>query len=359
VIHHRTYRPWQLPELHLPVPVDPTGLSGPTPGQARGPRWRRTAPNRYVPAGVERRTPEQRIAEAAGHLPARGAITGWAALRLRGGRTFDGLARDGVSERPVPLLAGPHHGRRGREGITWHYDRLPAVTEVRGLPCVPVDRAVFDAMRSTGRLFDAVVVADMAVMDRLVTLEELAATVARMTGWDGVPLARKALGLADPHSASPQESRLRLLWHHALGLPRPLVNVGVFDRSGQLVGYPDLLDPEAGLAIEYDGADHRSASRHADDIAREGRLRGVGLEVVRPAGLDARPGAAPPLLPRALRPGPEPALVTRNDLDSCVSGSSGHFSTSWTGNGPWQTRWSRWMSERSWLPGQRMRLGGR
>ena len=53
---------------------------------------------------------EQRIVEAAGHLPPGGMVTGWAALRLLRGGFFDGVARDGSTEFPVTLLL-PHSVR--------------------------------------------------------------------------------------------------------------------------------------------------------------------------------------------------------------------------------------------------------
>jgi hypothetical protein len=66
----------------------------------------------------------------------------------------------------------------------------------------------------------------------------------------------------------------------------------VFDRDGRLLGIADLLDLEAGLVGEFDGADHRSAGRHSRDVRREDGLRRVGLEVFRVTG--------PDLLDRAL-----------------------------------------------------------
>ena len=274
----------------MPVPVDPTGRAGPTKGQARGPRWRRTSPGLYVPADVDPAVPEQRIVEAAGHLSSAGAVTGWAALRLYGGSMFDGLAWDGRTPRDVPLVMGPHQGRRSREGIRLLCDRVGPTTTARGIPCVPVTRALFDEMRLARGLVPAVVAADMAMLADLVTVDRMWEFSTSHGGWAGVPLARRALQLADPHSCSPQETRLRLLWEVGLKLPRPLCNVAVFDRDGFFLGFPDLLDPVAGLAIEYDGADHRSAQRHSDDIDREARLRAVGLEVTRVTGRDlARP----------------------------------------------------------------------
>ncbi len=51
----------------------------------------------------------------------------------------------------------------------------------------------------------------------------------------------------------------------------------IFDRSGRLLGIPDLLDIEAGLAIEYDGDDHRTARRHSSDVGREDLFRALWL----------------------------------------------------------------------------------
>ena len=71
----------------LPVPLDPTGRSGPTRGQARGPSWRQTTYGFYVPSGVDGDRPEQRVAEQAMRLPPGGAVTGWAAGCCWGRRT--------------------------------------------------------------------------------------------------------------------------------------------------------------------------------------------------------------------------------------------------------------------------------
>jgi hypothetical protein len=94
------------------------------------------------------------------------------------------------------------------------------------------------------------------------------------------------VALADDLSRSPQETRLRLMWQLDAGRRRPLVNRPLFDLRGRLLGYPDLFDPEAGVVGEYDGADHRSAQRHSDDVDRESGFRDHLLEVVRFTGPD-------------------------------------------------------------------------
>jgi hypothetical protein len=99
-------------------------------------------------------------------------------------------------------------------------------------------------------------------------------------------LVTRALALSSEHSRSPNETRTRLIWLLDARLPPPLVNQEIGDRRGRLLGIADLLDVEAGLVCEFDGADHRAARRHAKDIAREVNLRRAELEVVHVAGPD-------------------------------------------------------------------------
>ena len=52
----------------------------------------------------------------------------------------------------------------------------------------------------------------------------------------------------------------------------------MFSTSGELLGIPDLLDPQAGLVVEYDGADHLTARRRHRDVRREEAFRDHGLD---------------------------------------------------------------------------------
>ena len=112
------------------------------------------------------------------------------------------------------------------------------------------------------------------------------AYLATRAGCRGVRRVSAALDLAGELSRSPNETRMRLVWVLDAGLPAPRVNQPVFDRGGRLLGIVDLLDVEAGLVGEYDGADHRGAARHAGDVGREDELRRAGLEVFRVTGPD-------------------------------------------------------------------------
>jgi hypothetical protein len=76
-----------------------------------------------------------------------------------------------------------------------------------------------------------------------------------------------------------------MAWVLAAALPVPEVNVDV-ESGGRFLGRPDLLDTEAGLVLEYDGAHHRGIRQHTEDNAREERLERAGLRVIRFTHLD-------------------------------------------------------------------------
>lgn len=275
------------PRLVRPVRLDPAGVTGPTPGQSKGPRWRRTSHGFFVPTEVRDDLPEQRILEQSVRLPAGGAVTGWAACRMAGAAYFDGLARDRVSPRPVPLATGGG-ALRSVAGITVVRDRLDPgeITVLSGVPCATSRRALFDEMRWCPDDRAAVVAMDMMAAAELESVSRMRAYCARHAGWRGVPRVRRALDLADENSRSPGESRMRLVWLLDAGLPAPRSNQPVFDRNGSLLGIADLFDEEAGVVGEYDGAAHRGVRRHHHDVLREERFRRAGLEYFKVVGLD-------------------------------------------------------------------------
>ena len=231
-------------------------------------------------------------------LPDGGAVTGWASCRWQGAAYFEGTDTDG-SLLPVPFAIGPQSNIRADSAVSLSRERLDPgdVRMLRGVRCTVVTRALFDETRRARTLRDAVVAIDMMAAAELVSVARMRAYVARRNGWTGVALVRRALDLAGDASRSPNETRLRLVWQLDAGLPRPLVNVPVFDRDRRLLGIPDLLDPDAGLIGEFDGAMHRSATRHSRDVDREAGFRDHLLEVYRVTGLDlGRPGLVDRLL---------------------------------------------------------------
>ncbi len=266
------------PRLVAPVRVDPAGRAGPTRGQARGPRWRQSSHGLYVPAHVEPTT-EQRIVEAAAVLRDGEAVTGWAALRWRGAAWFDATAGGRVPRR-VPLVATRDRTAQPGIAISQEFLHPDEVEVLDGLPITTALRSVVFEVRHVSSLADAVVALDMACYADLVSLPEVSAYLEALGPVTGIPRARDAVALADENSWSPQETRMRGVWTHQAGLPRPLCNAPVFTLDGRHVGTPDLLEPRLGLVAEYNGADHISLAGTAADVRKEAAYRGLGLECV-------------------------------------------------------------------------------
>ena len=277
----------RVPSLARPVPIDPSGRLGPTRGQAGGRLWLRTSPRLYVDSRLRPDVVEQRILEAGVPLCA-GYVTGWAALRWSGAAFFDGLAPDGRARLPVVLAA---NGDRLRSWPGVEVVRDCAVSgEIhlrRGLRCACPERALFDELRG-GSWHEAVVAVDMAVAAELTSIRRMRRYLAGRGGARGLRDAEHALDLAAEGSASPQETRFRLIWELEAGWDRPLLNRPIHDLAGRFVAKPDLLDPVRGVAAEYQGAHHRSRSRHARDVRRADDLRRLGLEYVEVVGEDLR-----------------------------------------------------------------------
>ena len=263
-----------------PVPIDPAGVDGPTRGQARGPGYRQTSAGLYVPAAVDVHVVEQRILEQAARIRTYGAITGWASLRWQGANFFDGTTPAGLRELPVPLVVGRYRLRPDPRCAVSEEQLAPTERiEIGGIWCTTVERAVFDEMRRTRDIPTAVAVIEMTVAAGLTRVASYARyVVPGRNAWTGVPFVRKALLLAIDDSRSPQETRMRLRWVLDAGLPPPLCNRPLFDVDGNLIGIPDLFDPEAGVVGEYDGAHHKDGEQHRADVAREQRFRDHGLE---------------------------------------------------------------------------------
>jgi len=127
----------------------------------------------------------------------------------------------------------------------------------------------------------------LASLDAMLRLPTLTAEVvtqelAKFAGYRGVVQARELVGLADPRSESPMESRTRLRAIDA-GFPAFEPQVEVFDDIGSFVARLDLGRPAERKAVEYDGdAAHSSAEQQAHDRRRRRDVErcGWGLAVV-------------------------------------------------------------------------------
>ncbi len=261
--------------------------TGVTVAQLRTRKWQCTSRGFYLPADVSLSDPFQRILNASVRTPPAGAIGGWAAARVHGAEPFDGLASDGSTELDIPVTCGEDE-IRAVPGIEVWADPLPAeeVIHVGGVRITGRARTCFDGMRRAANLVEAVVFADLMLHAELVTLSDMRRYVDRHPRWRGVPQARRALDLADPSARNAWETRLRMVWLLDAGLPRPLCNPPVFDLRGNLLGFPDLLDPESATISEFDGAGHRRLRQHAGDNVREELFEDHNFEVTRAVSLD-------------------------------------------------------------------------
>lgn len=266
------------PSLVAPVRVDPTGRTGPTRAQARGPRWRTASRGLYVPSTVPGE-PQQRSVEAAALLRPGEGVTGWAGLDWCGARWFGGTRADG-SLRPVPVVTGREVRAPKDVLVSQEHLRHRELMTVDGLTVTVPIRSVSFETRYADDWWSAVVALDMACYSDLVSVEEMAVYAAVIGPWTGIGQLRKAVAHADENAWSPGEARMRLVWTEHAGAPRPQCNMPVFDLAGRHVGTPDLFDPVAGVAGEYEGAVHLAGAQRAHDVEREDAFRRVGIEVV-------------------------------------------------------------------------------
>ena len=276
----------------------------------RGPHWRRTTRGLYVWSATDEFDPMIRIEAAVQLLPDNAAIGGWASLYLQGTSDLDGgsdmriqrTARlrpsrarrrplpeplPAMTFAPVPISVGPRARIRPRPEIDVSRRSLCAddVTWVGDIPCVNATRSLIDLVGKQGSE-DGLVSVDAALRSKATQLDELVAYLREHPRVHDATRIRRLLGLADAAARSCPESRLRWIWIVEAGLPRPLVNPEVVDERGQLLGIPDLLDPESGFVGEFDGSQHRELLAHTSDNAREEGFERHNMVVVRATSID-------------------------------------------------------------------------
>lgn len=205
---------------------------------------------------------------------------------------------------PVPRDPVVHLTRRTgrpvseRPGVRTHRRRLRPqdVFDLDGLRVTTPQRTWIDL---SARLSTVPLVALGDAVARRVGVGALQEVADAATGLRGVVRARAALGLIDPGADSAAETAVRLVLHDAgfLGLRH---QVNVYDADGAWIARPDLADPEARVAVQYDGLVHLEAGveRWRYDIDRDERTRAAGWQVV---VLTARDLRAPELAVHKVR----------------------------------------------------------
>ncbi|UIJ34667.1 DUF559 domain-containing protein [Allobranchiibius sp. GilTou73] len=135
---------------------------------------------------------------------------------------------------------------------------------------------------------DLVIAGDDLCFRSLTDRAGLQAALVAHPGRRGRVAARSALPLIRDGSASPGETRTRLLlgrW----GLPEPELNADVFDRSGGWLARVDFLWRAHNVVAEYYGAVHEKS--WGRDLTRAAQLEDAGYRVVVITARDLRGGA--------------------------------------------------------------------
>jgi hypothetical protein len=241
--------------------------------QLAGPAWRKLFRDVYVAADA----PVDHLTgcrAAALLLPPGAALSHRSAAMLYGA---DVLERG----QPVEVTASGRGGPRPQPGLAVVRSPL-AVADVwtrGGLPVTSPLRTAFDLARNSD-LVAGVVGVDALLYRRVVKAPALADYLDAHANWNGVRLARRALGLARPDVESPMETRLRLCVVLA-GLPEPVIQYDVLDPAGHFVARLDLAYRRQRVGLEYDGDHHRERDVFRRDAVRLNRLRLLGWTVLR------------------------------------------------------------------------------
>ncbi|WP_320065871.1 DUF559 domain-containing protein [Micromonospora sp. RTGN7] len=245
----------------------------------RGPSWCRLLPDIYVHVDGYREDDHRMWCDAVAlTLPGGAAISGLSAAFLWGVDLLPPAS-------PVFVTLPGTARRRSTPRVSVNQRSLSTqdVTRFAGLPVTTGSCTAFDLGRRLPRT-DALVAMDALLHRRVVGLPALAGYLDAHLGWPGTAQLRELLGLAEPLSESPMETRLRLLLHDA-GLP-PLVAQhevhGENARGGRVyLARVDLAYPQWRIAVEYEGDHHRQRAHFRRDIARLNALRAAGWLVLR------------------------------------------------------------------------------
>ena len=201
----------------------------------------------------------------------RAIVAGVAASALHGAQWVD-------ADIPIELVwsnTRPPRGIVAREQLLADDE----ATHVAGLPVTTPARTAYDLGRYLPR-GQAVARLDALMRATPFSAEDVLLLADRYPAARGVRRLRSVLRLVDGRAASPKETWLRLLLIDA-GLPTLTTQIPVVDGYRALAML-DMGWPEFGVAVEYDGDQHRSDRRqYAKDQWRLRKLAEVGWIVVR------------------------------------------------------------------------------
>lgn len=188
-----------------------------------------------------------------------GVLAGRSAAVVHGAKWVD-------DDEPAQIL---HRNRRSPKRIETWSDRFEddEVQVVGGMRVTTPARTALDiACRLP--IDDAVAGIDALARATRLKMADVDLLAQRYRGRRAIRQARVALDLVDAGAASPQETRLRLLYVRA-GFPRPETQIPVYGEYGQLVAVLDMGWRDVMVGVDYDGEHHRLTRRQMDhDIKR-------------------------------------------------------------------------------------------
>lgn len=212
-------------------------------------------------------------------------ITGVEAARLHGVRRLPDDSR-------VHVLI-PHARRVISHGFAVVERTIypPEPTTIRGLPVVPLARAIIDAAHRMDDLDEIRAMVSDAVQRELCHPRDLRRELEQGTTI-GSALPRRVIAEMDRGVRSAAEA-----WAIAVarrsGLAEPDWNVEIRDESGELLGIADGWWADVGLAWEIDSMDfHLDPEGYARTIRKHSRMTAAGIPVVHTLPTDLRKNPA-------------------------------------------------------------------
>jgi hypothetical protein len=225
----------------------------------------------YTPKGYEP-TLLDRIDGAWLRSGRKGVVAGVAASALHGAQWVD-------DDIPVELI---WDNTRPPAGIIARCERLDE-DEITAVSCISVTtpaRTAYDLGRHLQRS-EAIARLDALMRATRFSIDEVLMLAQRHRRARGLNRLRAVLPLVDRGAASPQETRLRLLFIDA-GFPWPTTQIPVVDERGRLLRPLDMGWEEFMVAAEYDGEHHRTNRRaYVKDIRVLPKVERLGWNVIR------------------------------------------------------------------------------
>jgi hypothetical protein len=233
--------------------------------------YRRVLPGVYAPKRAQLSL-DDRIRAAWLWSRRLGVISGSAASALHGAKWVD-------STTPIELNFAHNKSPRG---VIVRRDSLidDEITHRLGMAVTTVERTAFDLARRCpiGR---AVARLDALARARHFKSDDVLAIAAEHPRVRGRRRVQDVLAMVDDGAQSPKETWLRLLLVEA-GFPRPQTQIPVCAPDGYPHYCLDMGWPEAMVAVEYDGEQHRTdRNQYRGDVMRSEYIESLGWRRIR------------------------------------------------------------------------------